>query len=671
MAKHPRAPKIYPAFSQFTQRCLVEDRSLLWPAETIWTLENLEEIKQRFIDNPETSKGDFWEKLRGQFAGAPQGAIKALADAVCVYTLPSMFMRREVKIDYLRRVCQIAGLPRPALDRELYDALDQGFCKTGFNYHVKYRQLWLLLYFAYELRRDFPTPAEREAVVSDARAMEERLDRALGHFSGYDVAHDMRHALLHLAFPELYERIISNADKDSIVRTFLARVPDSLKNASRDEKIRAIRASFENQASYADSEFDFYNPEIRRLWKPRHDSRERPGDAEGVPEPDDPLLGELVALLRRRKQIILHGPPGTGKTWYARQLARTVVAADNFNSFYEELDDRAKTQIEPLPDARYPGKSGAGPKGRTSADGCFIRHVTFHPAYGYEDFVEGYRPVLTESGAPHFALRDGLFKRLCRQAAAQPDKTFVLLIDEINRGNIPRIFGELITLMEPDKRQSPENPTPYTAILPASGEVFAVPDNLLIIGTMNTADRSIALVDIALRRRFGFWELLPAPELLEDRVLGGLNVGRWLRRLNERIAREVGINYRVGHAYLINVRDVETFADIVRDSIFPLLQEYCYDEYAKLEAILGRRVVNAAAASFTPEVMDRRSPQKLIEALALEFGLDDGETPAVGTAGAGRTEDLVEGEPAGEPGPGDREETQGSAPEERPGRGRW
>ena len=131
-----------------------------------------------------------------------------------------------------------------------------------------------------------------------------------------------------------------------------------------------------------------------------------------------------------------------------------------------------------------------------------------HPAYGYEDFLEGYRPTEI-NGSMHFVLRDGIFKQLCAQAKAQPEHNFYLIVDEINRGDIPRIFGELLTLLEKNKRGK-------TAILPLSGEPFTVPENLYVIGTMNTADRSIALLDAALRRRFGFLELLP--EVGENRV---------------------------------------------------------------------------------------------------------------------------------------------------------
>lgn len=145
---------------------------------------------------------------------------------------------------------------------------------------------------------------------------------------------------------------------------------------------------------------------------------------------------------------------------------------------------------------------------------------TFHPSYGYEDFLEGHRPESVQ-GQLTFQLRDGLFKRLCHDAQHQGDRRYYLIVDEINRGDVPRIFGELLTVLERSKRGWP-------MILPLSGQPLLVPPNLYVIGTMNTADRSIALLDTALRRRFAFIELMPDSAVLGDTVVGGIPLAPWL-----------------------------------------------------------------------------------------------------------------------------------------------
>lgn len=156
----------------------------------------------------------------------------------------------------------------------------------------------------------------------------------------------------------------------------------------------------------------------------------------------------------------------------------------------------------------------------------------FHPAYGYEDFIEGDRPR-TRNDQLSFSVVPGVFRRACADAADQPDKPFFLIIDEINRGDIPRIFGELLTVLDLSKRGMP-------IVLPLTSTTLRVPRNLSVIGTMNTADRSIAVLDTALRRRFGFIELMPDPDVLGTTEVGGIPLGKWLAALNRRICEHIG-----------------------------------------------------------------------------------------------------------------------------------
>ena len=243
-----------------------------------------------------------------------------------------------------------------------------------------------------------------------------------------------------------------------------------------------------------------------------------------------------------------------------------------------------------------------------------LTRLTFHPSYTYEDFIEGFRPD-AGAGGLSLALEDGVFKRVCRAAQANPGRPHLLLIDEINRGNVAKIMGELLTLLERDKRG-------LTLTLPQSKETFSVPRNVFLLGTMNTADRSIKLLDAALRRRFAFLECMPDSELLHGAAVGELALDDFLDGLNQRIARFEGREKQVGHSYLLvdgqPVDEVEEFAARFREEILPLLQEYCYDDYAMLAKFIGSELVDADAGVLDAEKVD--DAEQLVAALAREFG---------------------------------------------------
>jgi 5-methylcytosine-specific restriction protein B len=192
----------------------------------------------------------------------------------------------------------------------------------------------------------------------------------------------------------------------------------------------------------------------------------------------------------------------------------------------------------------------------------------------------------------------------------------VLLIDEINRGNIPKIFGELITLIEKDKRG-------VAVRLPQSGQDFAVPANLLIIGTMNTADRSIHLLDTALRRRFAFVELLPDPQALAGATAGPLALDVFPENLNEKVRSRVGRERQVGHALFYDdghlIDTPEAFAATFKHELLPLLQEYLYEDYRELAELLGSDIIDTALERPTAVVEDADA---LCAALAGQFGAE-------------------------------------------------
>ena len=263
---------------------------------------------------------------------------------------------------------------------------------------------------------------------------------------------------------------------------------------------------------------------------------------------------------------ILYGPPGTGKTWNAVSHALAIL---------DGVEVHAKIERERFDELRFDPSTGTGQ----------IAMVTFHQNFAYEDFIEGIRPTLSGNNIA-YELRDGIFKRIVKAATKQQDRHFVLIIDEINRGNIAKIFGELITLIEESRRIGRDDQTSVT--LPYSGESFAVPDNLYLIGTMNTVDRSIQLLDAALRRRFTFLEMMPDPR--HDGVardIDGVDCTRMLAAMNERISSLLDREHQIGHTYLLGVDAMDQLADTFRNRIFPLLQEYFFDDWEKIKAVLG------------------------------------------------------------------------------------
>jgi len=304
----------------------------------------------------------------------------------------------------------------------------------------------------------------------------------------------------------------------------------------------------------------------------------------------------IQTVLARKGQAILYGPPGTGKTFWALKATKDLAAYRAFGRNFADLTHEQQAEVF----------EGSTP---------LVRLTSFHPEYGYEDFIEGYRPQGGVDGSLVFSLIPGVFRRLCEDAVASPQLDYYLVVDEINRGDVPRIFGELLTLLERDKRG-------MQAILPTSGRPFQVPPNVYVVGTMNTADRSIALLDVALRRRFGFVELMPDYSLLNGISIGGLPLGPWLSDLNRRVRRfggGDGRNRQIGHAFFLEstgpIQSPEQFAAVLRDDVVPLLEEYAYDDFSQLSEVLGPGLVDEEAQRIRRELFDSRRSGDLIAAL--------------------------------------------------------
>jgi 5-methylcytosine-specific restriction protein B len=265
---------------------------------------------------------------------------------------------------------------------------------------------------------------------------------------------------------------------------------------------------------------------------------------------DQAQLTQILELWADKKNLILQGPPGTGKTWLARRLAYALIGF------------RARQQI---------------------------RSVQFHPNTSYEDFVRGWRPSITEEGAGKLILKDGPLIEHAEDARKSP-LPHVLIVEEINRGNPAQAFGEMLTLIEESKRD--EQDALALSYPREDGELYFLPDNLYILGTMNIADRSLALVDFALRRRFAFETLEPAftpawENYLSTRLPNNPNLVTKIREkalsLNERISEDpaLGPEFAIGHSFFTptktHLSGEEWFTGVVNSEIAPLLREYWFD----------------------------------------------------------------------------------------------
>ncbi len=272
--------------------------------------------------------------------------------------------------------------------------------------------------------------------------------------------------------------------------------------------------------------------------------------------------------------LILYGPPGTGKTYHTVNKALEILE----------------------PHTKWPTRQDALKAFKDYKDyKKQIVFTTFHQSMSYEDFVEGIKPTLAVTPVGYI-IEKGIFNQISDRASADPENNYVLIIDEINRGNIANIFGELITLIEEDKRKGCAEE--LSVVLPYSKKPFSVPKNLYIIGTMNTADRSVEALDSALRRRFSFEEMMPKPSLLGGVLINrvGKTIEELLVAINERIEILKDREHQIGHSYFmkfagmpsVNPEELET---VFTDKIIPLLQEYFYGDYEKIQLVVGEDFV--------------------------------------------------------------------------------
>ena len=663
----------YQAFSKFEENCLLNDQSLIWPDKKLWTIENLAKLESMYGDeNIDSSVTSFEGKLELQLKSAGPEIWGIIADLLYVYTLPSSYIKFDKKLEYIGWAASKAGFQIPPKDDELWEPLKIGYVHTGIQYHTKFWQLLLLINFAKKIKES----EVANEILNDSTKTKDVLDVLVNKIEElYGRApRDMRQIILYFKFPNEFESIISTTGKENIIKFYSKKfsldIPDDY-----DEALLQIRNYIQKDLPEAEKPIHFYDKKYKIEWDPDFQTV-KPGSGGETDQDLDPQLITILHALVYSKNLILSGPPGTGKTYLANKAADLLIEsqldkeisteAKNFRiveglTFYDilgldfymndgesysvpEIEGHdliaARFAIRPVENPRqiiwnylqthtapdsetvkvarrvepYLFDKDENSKWTLTSEGRkyveqnlsdfleetkkddmsehkpedFIKKVTFHQSFAYEDFIEGIRPRIgeEESGDITYEIFPGVFSEICRLALNDPENKYVLIIDEINRGNISKIFGELITLIEDDKRNI------LSVKLPYSKRDFVVPKNLYIIGTMNTADRSIALMDVALRRRFTFIEMMPRSDLLQNKFVStseiDLSLEKLMDKLNEFVEKEIDRNHQIGHSYFLKVANADqenklpVLSFVWNHQIFPLLKEYFYSQHDKL-----------------------------------------------------------------------------------------
>lgn len=513
---------IYQAADAFRASCLLRDGSLLFDEEAVWSPAVLDRIHKAFVATPDEGDRSFIVKFKDQIGQAGQEVVRLAAEILCVYFLFPSSVGGARKRQVVNEVLGWAGDSLP--DSHLVSvAFSSGIGSGGQGYNTRRPfEIAFLIELVIAWKK---LPPERQALVAaDPWLFQELVD-------GIEDAESkqLRHMLLHLLFPDHFERIASGNHKRRLIKAFSGLVGSEAEDD--DRAILAIRRELEKLLP--NRQLDFYWSPLVEAW---YDDSE--GASEGAP----------LEIIQHKKQIVLYGPPGTGKTFRAKKLAERIIRS------------AALSQMGP---ARYFQSQPAV----AAAIQDNVHRLQLHPAYSYEDFIRALH--ISNGGGTEY--RAGYLHRLIEGIEQKPRAErlpHVLILDEMNRTDLSRMLGECFSLLE-DRNQTIELPA-------RDGDGAAmklrIPDDLFVIGTMNLIDQSIEQIDFALRRRF-LWLLCPfdaealvgAAEAKWRDLKSGLDWSRIepdFRKLaaaasvlNKEIHDSplLGAQYEIGHTYLLDV----------------------------------------------------------------------------------------------------------------------
>ena len=524
--------------------------------EQLWTLPYFQDLEECVIKQPDEGKGSFVDKLEKQLEATKPEVKQLAAEMLWVMYLCPDNMNVSTKQDQIRRAWEWSGEFFPEKSDWLAEDVLGGAGDTGQG--LSHR--WYDFKFFIHIMIDFKRLAKSELIelLSDGW----KFGKWLEQIPECD-RRQFRNMIVFLLFPDDFEHIFAGEARRNIVQKITGKTVTQVERLSAleiDREFFDIRRKKEKEHNTKD--LDFFAPPLSKLWE---DPKLKNG-----PEPDQGKQQPKADTINQ----IFYGPPGTGKTYNTVNYAVAIIEGKPLDELEKEDRKDIKRRFDKLKENGQ------------------IAMVIFHQNFTYEDFIEGIRPVLTDENQNiEYELSEGIFREIADRAdqnrTGQPDDPkYVLIIDEINRGNIAKIFGELITLIEPSKRIGGDDEA--TVALPYSQDSFGVPNNLYIIGTMNTADRSIALLDTALRRRFEFVEMMPEPyhaSISTD--IEEVNCQELLVAMNDRIRFLLDREHQIGHTYFIDIDDLKSLEATFKNKIIPLLQEYFYDNWEKIDLVLN------------------------------------------------------------------------------------